>query len=76
MDQEANHKLEFKDKLISFYNKKKIKIFIFVGTLIIFFIFINLFKINNERKNSLIGEKYIKAGLYFDSKKMKISKNL
>jgi hypothetical protein len=67
MQQNVDNKKELKDKLIIFFNKNRLKIYFFVGTLIIFLFSITFWQINNEKKNNLIAEKYIKAGLYLVS---------
>jgi|TARA_B110000211_G_scaffold207010_1_gene242500 hypothetical protein len=67
MQQNVDNKTELKDKLIIFFNKNRLKIYFFVGTLIICLFSITFWQINNEKKNNLIAEKYIKAGLYLVS---------
>lgn len=69
MEQNQENKLEFKDKFINYYNLNKIKISIFFGLLIFIFFSYSLFKYNKEKKNDLISERYIKAGLYLASNK-------
>ena len=76
MEQNINNKTELKDKLESFYNTNKYKIFVISCLLIIIFISIFFLKINNEKNNSLVAEKYIKAGLYLAENKRDQSKNL
>tara|TARA_B100001063_G_C16587478_1_gene463889 strand:- start:252 stop:761 length:510 start_codon:yes stop_codon:yes gene_type:complete len=76
MEQNINNKNELKDKLESFYNTNKYKIFVTLSVLIIIFISIFFLKINNEKNNSLVAEKYIKAGLYLSENKRDQSKNL
>ena len=76
MEQNINNKTELKDKLESFYNTNKYKIFVISCLLIIVFISIFFLKINNEKNNSLVAEKYIKAGLYLAENKRDQSKNL
>jgi hypothetical protein len=76
MEQNKTNKIELKDRLISFYNTNKIKIYTFIIFLIIMLISIAFIKISNENKNILIGNKYIKAGLYLTSGKKDQSKNL
>ena len=76
MEQNKNNKIELKDRLISFYNTNKIKIYTFIIFLILMLISIAFIKISNENKNILIGNKYIKAGLYLTSGKKDQSKNL
>ena len=76
MEQNVNNKIELKDKLASFYNANKYKIFVLTSVLTIIFVSIFLLKINNEQKNSLTAEKYIKAGLYLSENKRDQSINL
>ena len=73
MEQNVNNKIEIKDKLKNFYNKNKFKIYTIVFVLIsVFFVFI-IYKVNLQKKNELISENYIKAGLYLNSGKKKES---
>ena len=67
MDQNLNSKIEIKDRITNFYNKNKIKVFLFISILIILFISFNIIKINNNNKNILIAEKYVKASLAINS---------
>ena len=75
MEQNLNNKLELKDKLISFYNSNKLKIYSLVSILLIIFISLIILKINFNKKNILISEKYILAGILETNNKEK-SKNL
>jgi len=76
MEQNENNKIELKDRLISFYNTNKIKIYIFIGILLLIVFSIAFITISNEKNNILTGNKYIKAGLYLTSGKKDQSKNL
>lgn len=67
MEPETKDKAEFIDKLENFYNNNKLKIFISTIILIIIFIVFIFLKINLEKKNNLIAENYIKAGIYLNS---------
>ena len=67
MEPETKDKAEFIDKLQNFYNNNKLKIFISTIILIIIFIVFIFLKINLEKKNNLIAENYIKAGIYLNS---------
>ncbi len=69
MEQSVESKTEFKDKLINFYNSNKIKIFIIIILIIIFFTSFIFLKYKNEKENSQIAEKYVKAGIYLASNK-------
>ena len=63
MDQNLN-KVEIKDKLISIFNDNKTIIYSIIGILAIILLSISFFKINSEKENNLVAEKYTKAGLY------------
>ena len=76
MEQNINNKIELKDKLISFYNTNKYKLFVITSLLAIILTSIFFLKINSEKNNALIAEKYIKAGLYLAENKRDQSKNL
>ena len=69
MEQSVESKLEFKNKLINFYNSNKIKIFIIIILIIFFFTSFIFLKYKNEKENSQIAEKYVKAGIYLASNK-------
>ena len=74
MDQSAENNKEFKDKILNFYILNKLKIF-FTILIIILVIFTFFFmKFSNEKKNIIIGEKYIEAGLYLASSDMSKAK--
>ena len=76
MDQSAENNKEFKDKILNFYILNKLKIF-FTILIIILVIFTFFFmKFTNEKKNIIIGEKYIKAGLYLASSDMSKAKTI
>lgn len=67
MEDSIEKKIEFKDKIISFYNENKIKIFSIVFilfTAIVIFIFLGM---HEKKNNKLISEKYVQAGLYLAS---------
>ena len=76
MDQIENKKIEFKDKLSLFYNKNKIKVFLSLSAILLIFIFLIIGNEINDRKNKLISEKYILAGVNLNLNKKEISKNI
>ena len=76
MDQSIEHKTDFKDRLINFYNHNKVKIFTLIIFLITCFAVIVFLKYNHERKNILVAENYIKAGVYLTSNKIENAKNI
>ena len=76
MDQSKENKTEIKDRIINFLNDNKVKIYIFIfilATVLGSFFFI---KTNNEKKNVLVAEKYVKAGINLASNKNDIAKSL
>ena len=75
MEQNIETKLDLKDKFINFYNSNKLKILIFSIILSIALIMVMSFKYFNKKQNIMIGEKYIKAGLYLSSNKKENAKN-
>ena len=64
MEQNVDNKINLKEKLISFYNANKLKVYSFVVILIMLSILITFLQIDNKKQNNLISDKYIKAGLY------------
>ena len=69
MDQSLENKPEFKNRLINFYNLNKVKILIFLVILLLSISSTIFIKHNNNKKNILIAEKYIEAGLLIASEK-------
>jgi hypothetical protein len=73
MEQNIEHKKNIEDKLLSFYNTHKLKIYLFISILIIVISSITFLKINSDKKNSIVSEKYVKANLYLSSDRKKLS---
>ena len=69
MEQNIENKLEIKDKLIDFFNKNKLKIYLFIALLIILFVSLVLFQKNLNKKNILIADKYVAANTFLNSNK-------
>ena len=65
-----------KENLLNIYYLHKLKILTAIFFLITFLIVILILKINNEKKNDLAAENYIKAGLYLASGKEEESKKI
>ncbi len=63
MDESLDKKIDLKDKIKSFFEKNKLKLIIFLFFLLATFLLIFLFNENQKRKNILLSEKFIKAGL-------------
>ncbi len=64
MEPNIDRELDFKDKLIYFYNRNKLKILSFLLFIIILIISFFLYDAYRERNNIKISEKYIEAGIY------------
>ena len=67
MNENIDNKMSFQDKTITFLKENKLKFIFLITSLIIIALVIILLKINYERKNKVISEKYIAAGLYLSS---------
>jgi len=76
MSENIENKIELKDKLISYYNKNKIIFLIFFLIILIASTILIFMEKNYEKKNNLISEKYIQAGLLLSSGNIEISKNI
>ena len=65
MEQNLNNNTEIKARLINFYKENKIKVqIILISTILIIFL-ITFLEINKEKKNNLISEQYINAGIFY-----------
>ena len=69
MDLEVKDKILTKDKIINFLDKNKLKLIFFVIILVVFLISVVFITINNEKKNNINAENYIKAGLLLNAGK-------
>ena len=76
MDDNLDKKFNFKEKIIDFYKKNKFKIYFTVIILIVIFISIFFININQNKKNSLISEKYIQADLFLSNKNTEKAKKI
>jgi tetratricopeptide (TPR) repeat protein len=76
MELNIEKKMELKDRLISFYKSNKLKLIILMGLLTLTAIIIIFINIKNQKKNNLIAEKYVQAGLYLSLEKNDQSKDL
>ena len=69
MEQKLENKLALKEKLSNFYNANRSRIYSTVFILImgaLFLVFLNYY---NEKKNNIIAEKYIQAGIFLNLEK-------
>ncbi len=64
MEENLENKIKFRDKLINLYDLNKKKFLLFIVILLFIFAAAISLKFQNEKKNILISEKYIQAGLY------------
>ncbi len=64
MNENLENKIDFKQSLISFYRKNKFKLIFFFIIVLLAIVGIFLMNVSKEKKNLLISEKYIKAGVY------------
>ena len=69
MDQDTESKLDFKNKLINFYKLNKVKVYISIIILLITLVIVSFINYQSERKNKLIAERYVQAGLFLASNK-------
>ena len=69
MDLEVKDKILTKDKIINFLDKNKLKLIFFAIILVVFLISLVFITINNEKKNNINAENYIKAGLLLNAGK-------
>ena len=80
MDQNLENNKSFKNKAILFFNENKLKIIFLIFSLITVIIFFLFLSINSEKKNNLIAEQYIQAGIHLSSgqrnKSIKIYENI
>ena len=76
MEQSLENKSVFKNKLINFYNLNKFKIYTFIIILVLTLISFIFLKNYNEKKNILLAEKYIEAGLNLTSEDKEVAKKI
>ena len=76
MDQNLDNKFDFKSRIFTFYKQNKNKIKIFFVVIFIIPISILFLQIYNEKKNNLISEQYVKAGILYAGNEKDKSKEL
>jgi len=69
MEENIEKQQELKSRFINFFENNKSKFFILIAFIIIAIFAFSLFQKNAKKKNSLIAEKYIQAGIYLANKK-------
>ena len=76
MDQSLNKKIEFKDRIASFYTNNKFKVYLFIGILVTSIILLFFVNINKEKNNNLVAEKYIQAEQHLSSNENEKARNI
>ncbi len=76
MSNNFEEKKEFKEKLLEFLRKNKIKIFFLTISVLISIILFFLYQMNLEKKNEKISEQYIQAGIMLALNNNKESKKI
>ena len=76
MEQKLDKKNEIQERLKTFLSNNKKKFIILIITIFIIFITFFLWKDNQNKKDTLISEKYIKAGLFLSNNKFEEAKNI
>lgn len=74
MDQNLENKIDFAEKLKIFYNKQKKKVFFLIFVILAILISVIFIQNNISKKNVLISENYIQAGLYLSTGKKEEAK--
>ncbi len=69
MEENTESKLDFKNRIIIFYNNNKFKIYFLFILIFALLLTITIVNINKEKQNILTAEKYVQAGLYLSSNK-------
>ena len=76
MEPNTENKPDTKNKLLVFYTRNKIKVNLLIFIVIVILIAITILKINNIKKDNIIAEKYVTAGLYLSSENKESSRLL
>ena len=75
MNQNLNKKIELKEKALDFFKKNKFKFLIFFFIILISFTVYQVLNISNKKKNILLSEIYVKAGILLEEDKREDSIN-
>ena len=76
MDQNVDKNFDIKSKILNIFQKNKIKIYSLVIILFILLFFLTFMKIDKEKNNNLMSEKYIQAGIYLSKNKDEESRKI
>lgn len=76
MEENTENKIEFKDRLILFYKENRYKFYL--GSILAFLLIISIsyFNIYKEKKNNLIAEKFILAGINLTNNNLETSRKI
>tara|TARA_Y100000389_G_scaffold71507_1_gene68194 strand:- start:19364 stop:19849 length:486 start_codon:yes stop_codon:yes gene_type:complete len=66
--------MNFKEKIIEIYKENKLKTFFLIGLFLSLIISLMYLNIHDQKKNKIIAEKYIEAGIYLASNKKEKSR--
>ena len=76
MEQNLEKKIDLKEKIFFFFKKNQFKLIILFFLIFLVGIFLIFFKINIEKKNNLISEQFIQAGINLELNKTELSKKI
>tara|TARA_Y100001958_G_C20878312_1_gene309662 strand:+ start:68 stop:580 length:513 start_codon:yes stop_codon:yes gene_type:complete len=76
MEENTDNKIEFKNRLIFFYKENKFKFYLVLIFILLIIISISIFNIYKEKKNNLIAEKFIQAGINLSNDNLEISQKI
>ena len=76
MEQNIDNNKVLKERINLFYNRNKLLLYTTICILVLVVMASIFVTINIKKKNNLIAEKYIEAGLYLASNKKEMSKNV
>ena len=76
MEDNLENKKDFKNRLIGLYNQNKLKLLVIILIILIILISLIFLKYNNEKRNIMLAEKYVQAGLLLAAKNEDNAKKL
>ena len=76
METNLENKLSLKEKLLNFFNSNRLKIYVFLTILLGAAVSVIIIDKNSDKKNNIIAEKYIQAGIFLSLNKTEEAKLL
>ena len=76
METNQENKSSSKEKLINFFNSNRLKIYMFLSILLVAAVSVIIINKNSDKKNNMIAEKYIQAGIFLSLNKNEEAKLL